>query len=131
MRFQTIVDSIGKAACVVSVEKTDGGTYGKVRVVTGNSAYIDTIEKHVGGMNMLRRKFVPDTEYTDYVARDLNFEEACYQAAVQKKCVHSYAHPTRYDIWFDIIQLGARYSPPVSSAFCICFRALLYSSSVS
>ena len=118
MRFQAIVDSIGKAACVVSIEKTDDGNYGKIRIVTGNRAYIDTIENPVGGMNMLRREFVPDTEYTDYVARDLNFEEACYQAAVQKKCVHSYAHPTRYDIWFDM-SFVPLYSDDGNICYCL------------
>ena len=118
MRFQAIVDSIGKAACVVSIEKTDDGNYGKIRIVTGNRAYIDTIENPVDGMNMLRREFVPDTEYTDYVARDLNFEEACYQAAVQKKCVHSYAHPTRYDIWFDM-SFVPLYSDDGNICYCL------------
>ena len=103
MEFQTIVDSISTAACVVSVEKLDGGNYGKIRVVTGNREYIDTIEKPTGGMVMLANKFVPDSEYTNYVPRDLNFEGACYEAAVKKKCIHSYAHPTRYyDVWFNM-----------------------------
>ena len=101
MTFQTIVDGIEKAACVVSVEKTENGGYGKLRIVTGNRAYIDTIEKPVG-MTMLANKFVPDTEYTDYVPKDLNFEEACYEAAVNKKCVNSYAHPARFDVWFNM-----------------------------
>jgi diguanylate cyclase (GGDEF)-like protein len=100
MVFQTVVDSIDKAACVVSVERTDNG-YGKINIVTGNRAYIDTIEKPVG-MTMLANKFVPDTEYTNYVPKDLNFEEACYEAAVKKKFVNSYARPARFDIWFNM-----------------------------
>ena len=101
MGFQSVVDSIEKAACVVSVERLENGGYGKIRIVTGNRAYIDTIEKPVG-MEMLANKFVPDTEYTDYVPKDLNFEEACYEAAVKKKCVNSYAHPARFDVWFNM-----------------------------
>ena len=102
MNFQAIVDGIGTAACVVSVEKLDGDRHGKIRLVTGNRAYIDTIEKPMGGNSFLSTTFVPNSEYTDYLPRDLNFESACYQAAVQKKCVHSYAHPARYDVWFDM-----------------------------
>lgn len=101
MVFQTVVDGIDKAACVVSVEKLDDGGYGKICIVTGNRAYIDTIERPVG-MEMLANKFVPNTEYTYYVPKDLNFEEACYEAAVNKKCVNSYAHPARYDVWFNM-----------------------------
>ncbi|MBR6069765.1 MAG: hypothetical protein IKP78_04150 [Ruminococcus sp.] len=102
MDFQTIVDSMGKAACIISVEKLDGGSYGELRIVTGNRSYMDTIELPINGVEMLKRTFVPDSVYTDYMPRDLNFEEACYQAAIEKKCIHSYAHPTRYDVWFDM-----------------------------
>ena len=101
MVFQTVVDSINKAACVVSVEKQEADSYGKICIVTGNRAYIDTIEKPVG-MTMLANKFVPDTEYTNYIPKDLNFEEACYEAAVKKKFVNSYARPARFDIWFNM-----------------------------
>ena len=34
MDFQSIVDSIPTAACVVSVEKFDGDNYGNIRIVT-------------------------------------------------------------------------------------------------
>ena len=102
MNFQAIVDNIGKAACIISVEKADDYNYGKIRIVTGNRAYIDTIEKPVG-MNMLSNKFVPNSEYTDFVQKDMNFEDACYEAAVKKNCVHSYANTTRYyNIWFNM-----------------------------
>ncbi len=101
MDFQTIVDGICKAACIVSVEKIDDDSYGKIRIVTGNRAYIDTIEKPVG-MEMMTNKFIPDREYTNYVPKDLNFEEACYEAAVKKKCVNSYARPARYEVWFNM-----------------------------
>lgn len=102
MDFQNIVDSISTAACVISVEKKDGGSYGKILIMAGNRAYLDTIEKPVG-MSMLSNKFVPGSEYTDYVTRDLNFEDACYEAAVKKKSVHSYANTTKYqNVWFNM-----------------------------
>ncbi|WP_295091660.1 bifunctional diguanylate cyclase/phosphodiesterase [Ruminococcus sp.] len=118
MRFQAIVDSIEKSACVVSVERLDSSNYGKVCIVTGNQSYINTIEKPVGGMNMLKQKFIPNTEYTEYVEKDLNFEEACYEAAILKKCVHSYAHPTRYDIWFDM-SFVPLYSDDGNVCYCL------------
>ena len=102
MEFQTIVDSISKSACIVSVERAEGNNYGKIRIVAGNRLYKDTIEKPVEGVKMLSDKFISNQEYTCYVPRDLNFEDACYQAAVQKKCINSYAHPARYDVWFNM-----------------------------
>ena len=102
MDFQTIVDSMKAMTCVVSVEKLDGDRYGKVKIVTGNQSYIDSIEKPAPGTEMLTDKFVPNTEYTNYLTRDLNFEDYCYRSAVQKKCLHSYAHPDRMDVWFNM-----------------------------
>lgn len=102
MDFQSIVDSIPTAACVVSVEKFDGDNYGNIRIVTGNSLYIDSIEKPMGDVVMLTRKFTPNSEYTNYLNRDMNFEDACFNAAVKKKCIHSYVHPARFDVWFNM-----------------------------
>ena len=102
MNFQSFVDSIPTAACVVSVEKLENGNYGKIRIVTGNKIYIDSIEHPAENMKMLTQKFVPDREYTEYLTRDMNFEDACFNAAVNKKCLHAYVHPARFDIWFNM-----------------------------
>lgn len=102
MDFQMLADSMATATAVVSVERKGEGNYGKIKLVAGNRAYIDTIEKPMGGFAANTLKFVPNTEYTDYIPRDLNFEDSCYQAAVNKKLLHSYAHPARYPVWFNM-----------------------------
>ena len=117
MDFQTIVDGIGTATCVVSVEKKGQDSYGKVRIVTGNRPYLDTIERPMGGLELLTKKFVPNSEYTDYLTRDLNFEDSCFQAAVLKKCLHAYAHPARYDVWFNMSFIPLSYE---QDGLCYC-----------
>lgn len=102
MDFQSFVDSVPTAACVVSVEKLVNGNYGKIRIVTGNKPYIDSIEHPADNLAMLTQKFIPNSEYTNYLTRDMNFEDACYNAAVNKKCIHAYAHPARFDVWFNM-----------------------------
>ena len=93
MDLQSYVDGMGAMTCVVSVEDLGDGKYGKIRIVAGNEAYIDSIEK-----------------YTNYLTRDLNFEAACYRAAVERKCLHSYARPDRMEgIWFNMIFLPVNY----------------------
>lgn len=103
MDFQNVADSIQAMTCIVSVEKLEGGGHGAIRIVTGNKAYIDSIEHPPGEVEMLTREFVPNLEYTHYLPKDLNFEDFCYRAAVEKKCLHSYAHPERFDMWFNMI----------------------------
>lgn len=103
MDFQTIVDGMSAMTCVVSVETLPDGKRGKFRIVTGNKAYIDSIEHPAPGVKMLREKFIPNCEYTDYLTRDLNFEDYSYRSAVDKKCLHSYAHPDRMNVWFNMM----------------------------
>ena len=102
MDFQATVNNVGAMACVVSIEKLDNGKYGTLRIVAGNQAYVDSIEKPAEGVHMLREKFIPNSEYTDYITRDLNFESACYDAAINRKVIHSYANPGRMDVWFNM-----------------------------
>ena len=103
MDFQALVDSIQTMACVVSVEKKPDDSYGVIRLVTGNKAYISSIEAPAPGTEMLTDKFTPNTPYTDYLTRDLNFEDFSYRSAVLKKCLHSYAHPDRMPVWFNMM----------------------------
>lgn len=85
MDFQKLVDAMAAMTCIVSVEILDDNSKGDFRIVTGNKAYVDSIEKPAPGAEMLVKKFVPDSLYTDYLTRDLNFEEYCYRSAVDKK----------------------------------------------
>lgn len=102
MDFQAIVDSFEAMTCVISVQRLEGGGYGEIRIVTGNKAYIDSIEHPMGGVQMDSTRFVPNSLYTNYLNRDLNFEDSSYRSAVLKKCLHSYAHPNRFDVWFNM-----------------------------
>lgn len=102
MDFQKIVDGFAAMTCVVSVEKRPDGGHGEIRIVTGNPSYIASIEQPIGDVVMLKTKFVPNSLYTEYMTQDLNFEDSCYRAAVEKKCLHAYAHPDRFDVWFNM-----------------------------
>lgn len=102
MGYQDVANGIGAMTCIVSVEKKEDGGYGEIRIVTGNKPYIDSIEHPAPGVEMLTQKFTPNSLYTEYMTRDLNFEQYCYQAAVLGKCLHSYAHPDRMPVWFNM-----------------------------
>ena len=85
MDYKSVVDAFSSMVCIVSVEKNLTGNKRAFRIVTGNDAYIRSIEHPDPNMRMFRDKFVPDLEYTDYMMRDLNFEDYCYRSAVEKK----------------------------------------------
>ena len=105
--FQNLADGLGAATSVMSVQVLEDGSCGEVRVVAGNQAYIDSIERPAGDYSMRTNKFVPGSLYTDYVPRDLNFEDFCFRSAVEKKCLHSYVKPDKMPIWFNMTFLPA------------------------
>lgn len=107
--IQAIVDGIGAATCVLSVEKLPDGSRGTIRIVTGNRAYIESIERPIPGTELLVDKFVPNCEYTRYLTRDLNLEEYCFRAATMGECLHSYVHPDRFDAWINVTFLPLDY----------------------
>lgn len=103
--FQAFVDQFDSPACVLSVERNETDHRRTIRIVTGNRPYLDTIEKPVPGLNDHPKQFVPDLEYTNYVPQDMNFEQACIQAAVHRKKVSGYVHPNNFDFWFSMLYL--------------------------
>ena len=44
MDLKPFVDQIEAMTCIMSVEEKEDGSCGEIRIVTGNKAYIDSIE---------------------------------------------------------------------------------------
>ena len=98
--FQNLADGIDAPTSIMSVLVGEDGSLAELRVVTGNRAYIDSIERPAGDYQMATNIFVPNSLYTDYVPRDLNFEDFCFRSAVNRKCLYSYVKPSHMPIWF-------------------------------
>ena len=113
MDFQKFVDSFSSPTCVVSVRKFEDGGYGEIRLVAGNKKYTDMIDLRVRNDSSDGQTegtaFVSGKLYTDYFPQNKSFDEVCYQAAVLKKNVHTYAHISNVDIWFDIYTMPMDY----------------------
>jgi diguanylate cyclase (GGDEF)-like protein len=104
MDWKSFADHFDPMTCVLSVEKRSDGRCGTVRIVTGNRKYIDSIALAAGDVELDSTKkvpFIPDSEYTRYIPKDLNFEEVCYRCAIQKQPIHNCIHAPRYP--FDIL----------------------------
>ena len=104
MNLQDFVDRINAMTCALSVERKADGSHGTIRIVTGNKAYIDSIENpdHVSSSEMLNNKFVPNSEYTRYIPQDNNFEEIICCAALKGHPMHTYIRPERYPFWINV-----------------------------
>ena len=104
MDFREYLDTCDSVTCIMSVEKKADGSYGEIRIVDGNQAYIDSIERNEDSTTDVAKEkvFVPNSLYTKYFPFDLNFEDYCYRAAVKKEVLHAYVHPERFNIWFNL-----------------------------
>lgn len=102
--FKKLCDGIRQTACVVSVQKTQDG-YGEIRIVTGNDAYLESFK----GPNYAIHEFVPNSLYTDYLMKNLNFENYSYRSAVKKELLHSYAYPEYFKSWMHMLFIPLAY----------------------
>jgi len=100
--FQGLVDAFFAPASVVSVERTASGGYGDIRFVAMNTKYSDMVDQR-------GQAFVSGALYTDYFPQNQSFEDVCYEAAILKKEVHTYAHISNVDVWFDIYAMPVEY----------------------
>ena len=103
--YKQFAEQFVPMTCVLSVEVFPDGNYGNIRIVTGNAPYIASIEapheiSESGGWEP--KQFIPDTPYTDYIPKDLNFETFVYQCAVGQKPLHTYIKPERFRFWMDL-----------------------------
>ena len=107
MDFKQFTEFVGPMTCVLSVEVFPDGTYGNIRIVSGNKSYTDAVEKYsaLGAPDVSGIEFVPDSPYELYIPKDLNFEDYCYKCAVLGKPMTAYVKPERYDFWINIIML--------------------------
>ena len=108
MDFQSVADSLYAPTCIVSVHKKEDG-YDDIRIVAVNQKYRDFInmrERPDGSGNL---EFIPGALYTEYFPQNNSFEEVCFSAAVKKKEIHTYAHLSNIDVWFDIYGMPLDY----------------------
>lgn len=114
MDFQEYVEKFENMTCILSVEKLPDGGYGDIRIVVGNKAYISSIEdpQHISASSMLSNKFIPNCLYEKYIPKDLNFEASCYSCAIEKKIMHTYIHPERYDFWIHMVMMPLHSDTP-------------------
>ena len=47
MDFQKFVDGFHTMTCIMSVENLGNGKWGEIRIVTGNKAYIDSMNSFI------------------------------------------------------------------------------------
>ena len=91
MDFQNLVDSYDMAAAVLSVEKTEDGHWGEIRIVRANEQY-----KKIMGPN-----YRDDMLYSDLIPKEPNFEDFCFRCAVNKQHLHSYVVTKSMGLWTD------------------------------
>ena len=113
MDFKQLCNGIHHTACVVSVQKTKDG-YGEIRIVDGNEPYLESFK----GPFYAEHVFVPNSLYTKYLVKNLNFEDYCYRSAIKKELLHSYAYPEYFKSWMHMLFIPVAYETE-ELAYCL------------
>ena len=113
MDFKKLCDGIDSMACILSVQKKKDG-YGDIRIVCGNQKYLDSFNESM----YKNHEFMPNGLYTDFIDRNLSFEEFCYKSAVKKEILHSYAYPKNTGFWFHMLYIPVDYETD-ELAYCM------------
>ena len=102
--FKQLCECFRQTTCAVSIERKDDG-YGEIRIVDANEAYAHSFQ----GDFYAKHEFVPNSIYTDYIPKNLNFEEYCYRAAIKKELLHSYGYPEGLKAWLHMMFIPIDY----------------------
>ncbi|MBE5924823.1 MAG: GGDEF domain-containing protein [Lachnospiraceae bacterium] len=95
MDYKECAENFEQIACVVSMDPLINGDYGDIRIEYGNQAYRDYVDN-------LGDFYVPGGLYTDYIPKDMNFENLVYKCITEKRPLHSYINAVGLDAWMDI-----------------------------
>lgn len=114
MDFQNLVDMYEMAAAVLSVEKTEDGHWGEIRIVRANLQY-----KQIMGPN-----YRDDMIYSELIPKEPNFEDFCFRCAVNKQHLHNYVDTKSMGVWTDAtyIPLSKEYDTDKLSYFLFFFE---------
>ena len=93
MDFRELADSFYDIAFVLSVERASDGGYGEIRIAAANSKAAELLGGNIP---------VPGTLYEECMPRDLNFEDRCFRAAINKEPIHSYIRTSKEDKWLNV-----------------------------
>ncbi len=107
MNLQQVVDFFVPMTCIMSVEKFPDGSYGNIRIVAGNQAYLNATKSYqdVGASELFHTAFIPNSPYERYIPKNLNFEDCCYHSAILGETIHSYVPIANYDFWIDMTMM--------------------------
>ena len=127
MNWNDFAETFDPMTCVLSVEKKTGGGYRTIRIVTGNQKYLDSLALAAGGVDIgsnVRKEFVPNSEYTRYIPKDLNFEDDIYRCAVLKQPKHQCVRMDRYSFDIDLYLMPMGYEED-GYAYCTFSQILM------
>lgn len=113
--FHSFSEHIKAMASVFSVEVFPDGSYGNIRLVTGNNIFFKTTNENkekIGEEGIYNTEFVPNQPYYHYIPKDKNFEEFCYNSAILGKTLHTYIHPERMPIWIHLTAIPLQSDKP-------------------
>ena len=112
MDFDKLLSGYKTKACVISVEIYPDNRFGNIRIVAGNKPHCDDMLK------TMRKEFIPDSPYAEYLPEDKNFEDFCYRSAVLGQPLHTYVALPFMNLWLNMFLLPLE-SDKENTGYCL------------
>lgn len=91
MKHQKLVDCCSMPCAVLSVERLEDESCGRIRIVCANQPYKD----------VMGPRYRDNMPYEELVPKDAKFEDFCFRAAFMGKRMHAYVRTKAFDVWID------------------------------
>lgn len=112
MDFEQILSAYKSKACILSVEAWPDGGDGNIRIAAGNKGHCDEMA------TVMRRPFVPDSPYEEYLPQNKNFEDFCYRSAILGQPLHTYVPLPQMGLWLNMFLLPL-VSDQANTGYCV------------
>ena len=113
--YQFFAEHIKSMSGIISVEVFPDGSYGNIRLVTANDAFIHVPEqmlRDIGESGQRRAGFVPDQPYEQFLPKNKDFEEFCYRSAILGETLHTYIQPEAIPVWLYLTAIPLKSDKP-------------------
>ncbi|MBR2086553.1 MAG: diguanylate cyclase, partial [Oscillospiraceae bacterium] len=98
--FFAFAEHFKSTTCILSVESYPDGSYGNIRIVAGNRAYLNIAHSvNTSESEKFTSAFIPNSPYERYIPKNTVFEADCFRCVVKGEVVHRYLRPPGMELW--------------------------------
>ena len=129
--FFAFAEHFKSTTCILSVESYPDGSYGNIRIVAGNRAYLNIAHSvNPDDSEKFTSAFIPNSPYEHYIPKNTVFEADCFRCAVKGEVVHRYLQPPGMQLWMQMT-LTPLSDQSGNTYYCACHYSISQNADIS